>query len=42
MKVPLDYDTRFNHIEADLLDLKWMVGTILAGVLALVIKTFVA
>ena len=37
-----NYDTRFNRIEADLLVLKWMIGTILAGVVALVIKTFLA
>lgn len=34
------YESRFSHIEADLLVLKWMTGTILAGVVALVIKTF--
>jgi hypothetical protein len=32
----------FSRIEADLLVLKWMTGTILAGVVALVIKTFFA
>ena len=35
-----NYDIRFNRIETDLLVLKWMVSTILAGVVALVIKTF--
>ena len=34
------YESRFSHIEADLLVLKWMTGTILAGVVALVIKAF--
>ena len=37
-----NYDIRFNRIETDLLVLKWMVSTILAGVVALVIKTFFA
>jgi hypothetical protein len=37
-----NYDTRFNRIEPDLLVLKWMIGTILAGVAALVVKTFFA
>jgi hypothetical protein len=36
------YENRFSKIEADLPVLKWMTGTILAGVVALVIKTFVA
>jgi hypothetical protein len=36
------YENRFSKIEADLLVLKRMTGTILAGVVALVIKTFVA
>jgi hypothetical protein len=35
-------DSRFSKIEADLLVLKWMVGFILAGVYALVARTFVA
>jgi len=35
-----NYDNRFVKIESDLLVLKWMVGTILAGVVALVAKTF--
>lgn len=34
------YESRFSRIEADLLVLKWMTGTILAGVVALVIKAF--
>lgn len=33
------YENRFSRI-ADLLVLKWMTGTILAGVVALVIKAF--
>ena len=36
------YETRFGRVEADLTVLKWMTGTILAGVVALVIKTFFA
>jgi hypothetical protein len=34
------YENRFSRIETDLVVLKWMTGTILAGVTALVIKTF--
>jgi hypothetical protein len=37
-----NYENRFSRIEADLLVLKWMTGTILGGVAALVIKSFVA
>lgn len=37
-----NYETRFAHIGSDLAVLKWMTGTILAGVVALVIKTFFA
>ena len=33
---------RFSRIETDLAVLKWMTGTILAGVVALVVKTFFA
>jgi hypothetical protein len=36
------YENRFSRIEPDLTVLKWMTGTILAGVVALVIKTFFA
>jgi hypothetical protein len=36
-----NYENRFSRIDADLLVLKWMTGTILGGVVALVIKTFV-
>jgi hypothetical protein len=34
------YENRFGRIETDLAVLKWMTGTTLAGVVALVIKTF--
>ena len=34
------YENRFARTEPDLSVLKWMTGTILAGVVALVIKTF--
>jgi hypothetical protein len=37
-----NYEGRFARIEADLLVLKWMTGTILGGVVALVIKAFIA
>jgi hypothetical protein len=37
-----NYKTRFARIESDLAVLKWMTGTTLAGVVALVIKTFFA
>jgi hypothetical protein len=36
------YENRFARIDSDLAVLKWMTGTILAGVVALVIKTFFA
>jgi hypothetical protein len=36
------YENRFSRIEADLLVLKWMSGIMLAGIVALVIKTFIA
>ncbi len=36
-----NYANRFARIEGDLLVLKWMTGTILGGVVALVIKTFI-
>jgi hypothetical protein len=39
-KAIADYDSPFAKIEADLLVLKWMTGAIVAGVLALVSKTF--
>ena len=34
------YANRFGRIGSDLAILKWITGTILAGVVALVIKTF--
>ena len=34
------YANRFGRSESDLAILKWITGTILAGVVALVIKTF--
>jgi hypothetical protein len=37
-----DYESRFSRIEAHLPALKWMTGTILGGVVALVIKSFIA
>lgn len=35
------YENRFSRIGADLLVLKWMTGTILAGVVGLVVKAFI-
>lgn len=35
-----NYDDRFARIETELAVLKWMLGTVLAGVVALLIKTF--
>ncbi len=35
-----DYDSRFSKIEADLLVLKWMTGTMLAAVIATLIRVF--
>ncbi|EJW10576.1 hypothetical protein A33M_4263 [Rhodovulum sp. PH10] len=37
-----NYEARFARIDADLLVLKWMTGTILGGVVALVVKAFFA
>jgi hypothetical protein len=37
-----NYETPFACVESDLAVLKWMTGTTLAGVVALVIKTFFA
>lgn len=34
------YENRLANIEADVRLLKWMVGLVLAGVLSLVVKTF--
>ncbi len=36
------YENRLANIEADVRLLKWMVGLVLAGVLSLVVKTFLA
>jgi hypothetical protein len=36
------YESRFTRIVSDLLVLKWMTGTILGGVVALVIRAFMA
>ena len=36
------YENRFSRIDTDLAVLKWMTGTILAGVVAPVIKAFFA
>jgi hypothetical protein len=38
---PTDYDSRFDKIEADLLVLKWMTGFVLAGIVSLVVRSFV-
>lgn len=35
-----NYENRFNKVETDLLLLKWMVGAILGGVIALISKAF--
>ncbi len=35
-----NYDSRFSRIEADMVILKWMTGTILVGILALIMKSF--
>jgi hypothetical protein len=35
-----NYDNRFTRIELDSVLLKWMCGTILAGIVALVLKAF--
>lgn len=34
------FDNRFNKVEADLRLLKWMVGLVMAGIVALITKTF--
>ena len=34
------YDNRFNKVRADLTLLKWMVGLVMAGIVALITKTF--
>ena len=35
-----NYETRFNKLEQDLLVVKWMLGFLIAGVAALVLKAF--
>ena len=39
-KAIADYDTRFHNVEAELLVIKWMLGTVLAGVSATVLKLY--
>ncbi len=39
-KAVADYEARFARIETDLAVLKWMSGTIVAGVAALIIESF--
>ncbi len=39
-KAVADYEVRFSRLETDLTVLKWMTGTIVAGVGALIIKSF--
>ncbi len=34
------YDNRFNRIETDLTLVKWMLGLVVAGIVALVLKAF--
>lgn len=34
------YDRQFADVRADLLVLKWVTGTILAGVITLIVKSF--
>ena len=36
-----NYDNRFSRIETDLAVLKWMLGLVVAGVVALLMKAFV-
>ena len=35
-----NYESRFSKIEADLLVIKWMLGVVIAGILSLLVKTF--
>ncbi len=35
-----NYDSRFNKIETDLVVIKWMVGIVIAGIIALILKGF--
>ena len=39
-KAIADYDSQFSKIDADLLVLKWMTGTMLAAVIATLIRVF--
>jgi len=34
------YENRFSKIEADLLVVKWMLGVVVAGILSLLVKSF--
>jgi hypothetical protein len=36
------HENRFARIKRDLAVLKWIIGTTLAGIIALVIRTFIA
>jgi len=35
-----NYENRFSKIEADLLVVKWMLGVVIAGILSLLVKSF--
>lgn len=35
-----EYEQRFDHIDKELLLLKWMMGVMLAGIVSLVLKDF--
>jgi hypothetical protein len=35
-----NYESRFSKIEADLLVVKWMLGVVIAGILSLLVKSF--
>ncbi len=35
-----EYEQRFDHIDKELLLLKWMMGVMLAGIVSLVLKGF--
>lgn len=35
-----EHEKRFDHIDSELLLLKWMMGVMLAGVVSLVLKAF--
>jgi hypothetical protein len=36
-----NYENSFSKIEADLLVVKWMSGVMIAGILAMLVKTFI-